>query len=252
MLHYERHGHGAPLVLVHGITESLRAWDPLVDSLASTHDVVALDLRGHGESAPGEPYDVLTLASDVHELVTSLALDDPLLVGHSLGASVVSAYAALFASVGVLNLDQPLRLGDFRATLQLLEPALRGDRTSFEATMAMVFDSMRGPLDDVQWRRLAELRRPDQEVVLGIWSSVLELEPDQLEALVTSMTRAIAVPYLAVHGTDPGEGYEQWLTALARRASVQRWEGRGHYPHLVEPERFLATLAQFEASLSRP
>ncbi|HUX04110.1 MAG TPA: alpha/beta hydrolase [Acidimicrobiales bacterium] len=250
MLHFERHGSGAPLVLVHGITESLRAWDPLLDALSANHDVVALDLRGHGTSPAGGPYDVLSLAADVHEVVTSLGVDGPLLVGHSLGATVVSAYAAMFASVGVLNLDQPLRLSGFQASLQSLEPMLRGDRASFEAAMTMVFNSMRGQLDDPQWARLGALRRFDQDVVLAIWSSVFELEPADLEAMVESMTRAIAVPYLAVCGTDPGEGYEQWLTALVPDAIVQRWEGRGHYPHLVEPERFLAALAEFEGSIA--
>ena len=47
---YERSGSGPPLVLVHGITESRRSWDPLVPLLAEHFDVVAADLRGHGES----------------------------------------------------------------------------------------------------------------------------------------------------------------------------------------------------------
>ena len=62
---YERTGSGPPLVLVHGITESRRTWDPLIPSLAERFDVVAVDLRGHGESAKVPPFDVGTLAEDI-------------------------------------------------------------------------------------------------------------------------------------------------------------------------------------------
>ena len=58
---YERTGSGPPLVLVHGITESRHSWDPLTPSLAERFDVVAVDLRGHGESAKVPPFDIQRL-----------------------------------------------------------------------------------------------------------------------------------------------------------------------------------------------
>jgi pimeloyl-ACP methyl ester carboxylesterase len=91
---YERSGSGPPLVLVHGITESRRSWDPLVPLLAEHFDVVAADLRGHGESTKAAPFDPRTLADDITELAARLRLDRPLLIGHSLGGVVVSAMAA--------------------------------------------------------------------------------------------------------------------------------------------------------------
>jgi len=91
---HERSGSGPPLVLVHGITESRRSWDPLVPLLAEHFDVVAPDLRGYGESTKTAPFDVGTLAEDITELVPLLRLDRPLLIGHSLGGVVVSAMAA--------------------------------------------------------------------------------------------------------------------------------------------------------------
>ena len=49
-------GEGPPLVLVHGITESRAAWDPLVPALSADHTVVAIDMRGHGESGDASSY----------------------------------------------------------------------------------------------------------------------------------------------------------------------------------------------------
>ena len=249
MINVERRGAGPALVLVHGITESHHSFDPLIGSLAENHDVLALDLRGHGESTREGPYDVLRLALDVQETLAAAGVSDVVLVGHSLGGSVVSVAAALMRVRGVVNLDQTMDLTSFQASLRALEPLLRADAATFAATMDMIFDAMRGSLSDEEWARLRALRRYDQEVVLDIWASVFELGEDELAAMVTNLAGAIHAPYLSLHGTDPGENYESWLSALVPQAVVERWVGAGHYPHLAEPERFLARLADFEARL---
>jgi pimeloyl-ACP methyl ester carboxylesterase len=56
--------------------------------------------------------------------------EPPDLVGHSLGGTVVSAYAAAFATRSVVNVHQPLELSDSQAVLQAIEPALQGDTSS--------------------------------------------------------------------------------------------------------------------------
>ena len=88
-------GEGRPVVLVHGITESRRTWDPLIAPLiAADYRVVAVDLRGHGDSSKVAPYDLGTMAADLGAVLAEEQVDDALLVGHSLGGAVVSAFAA--------------------------------------------------------------------------------------------------------------------------------------------------------------
>lgn len=251
MIDFERSGQGVPIVLVHGITESKRSWDPLVERLASSHDVLAVDLRGHGDSTTTGPFDVLTMASDIREVVETQQMSEPLLIGHSLGGTVVSAYAAMYPCRGVLNVDQSMRLGDFQQSLLAIEPMLRGDDAAFHQVIDMIFDSMRGELDDSEWTRLQSLRRADQEVVLGVWDAVLELDAKELDAMVNALASAIVVPYLSLHGTDPGEDYEEWLGALVVEARIERWEGFGHYPHLVAQDRFFELLGDFETTLKK-
>ncbi len=57
--------------------------------------------------------------------------------------------------------------------------------------------------------------------------------------------RAVRCPYLAIHGIDPGPAYAAWLTGLIPTATVEVWEGLGHYPHLVDPDRFVRRLEEF-------
>ena len=243
--------HTAPaLVLIHGITDNRHMWHPLLRSLSAHHRVLAVDLRGHGESDLDDGYDPFSYAGDVVETANSLGFDNPLVIGHSLGGVVASAVAAISPVRGVINIDQTLRLSGFKAGLSQLEPMLKGDEESFQQAMAMLFASMEGPLPASEIERLHHQRRADQDVVLATWASVFESTEAELDETVAALAGAITVPYLAIHGIDPGPDYARWLQGLVPTAVVEVWPGLGHYPHLVEPERFLARVAEFEASLS--
>jgi pimeloyl-ACP methyl ester carboxylesterase len=247
VLAYETHGRGPSLLLLHGITESRRAWDPLIAALAADHVVVAVDLRGHGESPRGQPYDPFTMAADVFGVAEAVGAREPLVVGHSLGAVLASLYAANAPVRGVVNIDQPLELGGFQQMLMSVEPMLRGDEASFQAVMRNIFDMLQGPLPASERERLLALSHPEQEVVLGVWGTVFDSDPAELDALMSSGLAAITAPYLALHGEDVSAEYTQWLAARVQNATIEVWPGLGHYPHLMEPERFVARLREFEA-----
>jgi pimeloyl-ACP methyl ester carboxylesterase len=243
---YEVTGSGPPLVLVHGITQCRQMWDPLVADLATDHTVVAVDMRGHGESSLAPTYDPQAMADDVAAVLAAEGLEDPLLIGHSMGGIVVTAYAAAHPCRGVLNVDQSIALADFQALVRSVEDTLRGP--GFDELMSSFIDSLEGPLSEAEAARIGALRRPIQEVVLGVWAPVMELSADELDALVTTLTADVRVPYLAVHGADPGPGYGEWLRRLIPTATVEVWDGDGHYPHLVEPTRFVERLRAFEST----
>jgi pimeloyl-ACP methyl ester carboxylesterase len=245
---YELTGTGPCLVLVHGITQCRQMWDPLIGDLATDHTVVAIDMRGHGASGRAATYDNRAMADDVAAVVAVEGLDAPLVVGHSMGGIVVTAYAAAHPCRGVLNVDQSLALGDFQELVRAVEPMLRGDE--FDALVASFVDSMQGVLTDAEAERIAGLRQPVQEVVLGVWAPVLELSLEELDALVRALTADVRVPYLSLHGSDPGPDYTSWLQGIIPTSTVEVWEGDGHYPHLVEPARFVERVRAFESTLA--
>jgi pimeloyl-ACP methyl ester carboxylesterase len=244
---YEATGDGPPLVLLHGITESRRTWDPLVADLAGDHTVLAVDQRGHGESSGAAAYDPASMAGDAAAVLAGLGLADPLVVGHSMGGIVATAYAASHPCRGVLNIDQSIALGDFQDLVRGAEPLLRSD--AFGDVIASLFESMQGPLPEAEAARVANLRRPSQDVVLGVWAPLLDLDRAALEDLVGAITSHVDVPYLALHGIDPGPEYGSWLAQAIPGATLEVWDGHGHYPHLVDPGRFLDRLRRFESAL---
>lgn len=243
------HAHDPAIVLIHGITDSRHAWHPLLHSLAAHHLVLAVDLRGHGESDSDVGYDPISYATDVVETASALGVNDALVVGHSLGGVVASAFAAIAPCRAVVNIDQSLRLSAFKAALEQLEPMLKGDDESFQQALEMMFNAMDGPLSASEQARLREHRRADQAVVLATWAAVFESTEAELDATVEALAGGITVPYLALHGIDPGPDYGPWLQHLVPTATVEVWPDMGHYLHLVDPARFLARLAEFEAQV---
>jgi pimeloyl-ACP methyl ester carboxylesterase len=110
----------------------------------------------------------------------------------------------------------------------------------------MVFDTMYGPLDSAEVARLNALRDPRQQVVLGVWQPLFEHSAAELGAMVEGLVGGVEAPLLSLHGMDPGEDYAAWLTARIPTASVEVWADHGHYPHLVDPDRFLARVRAFD------
>jgi pimeloyl-ACP methyl ester carboxylesterase len=88
-LYYETHGAGRPLVLLHGGLGSGEMFGPILPTLAEQHQVIAVDLQGHGRTADiDRPIDVRLMAGDIAALITHLGLDKADVVGYSLGGAV--------------------------------------------------------------------------------------------------------------------------------------------------------------------
>ena len=95
-LHYLDWGNTSdvPMVLVHGMCGHAHTWDFFADSMKQHFHVVALDLRGHGESSWSEQYRLRDYLADLECFIDSLQLPEFVLVGHSLGGIISTVYAA--------------------------------------------------------------------------------------------------------------------------------------------------------------
>jgi len=88
-LYYETHGAGHPLILLHGGLGSGEMFGPVLPLLAERHQVVAVDLQGHGRTADiDRPIEARLMAGDIAALIDHLALASPDVVGYSLGGGV--------------------------------------------------------------------------------------------------------------------------------------------------------------------
>ena len=88
-LYYEVHGAGRPMLLLHGGLMSGDMFEPILPALAERHQVITVDLQGHGRTADiDRPIDIRLMAGDIAELIDHLTLDRPDVVGYSVGGGV--------------------------------------------------------------------------------------------------------------------------------------------------------------------
>jgi pimeloyl-ACP methyl ester carboxylesterase len=96
-LYYETHGSGRPLILLHGGLGSGEMFGPVLPLLAERHQVIAVDLQGHGRTADiDRPLDVRLMAGDIAALIDHLHLATSDVVGYSLGGGVALQTAAKY------------------------------------------------------------------------------------------------------------------------------------------------------------
>lgn len=145
-IHYEDHGTGRPVVLIHGWPLSGRSWEPqLLPLVEAGYRVVTYDRRGFGwSSQPWEGYEYDTFAADLEALMTHLDLREATLVGFSMGGGEVVRYlsrhgsdrvaqAVLAAAVPpyMYESDDNPDGGLDDATVEQFQGGVRSDRLAF-------------------------------------------------------------------------------------------------------------------------
>ncbi len=100
-LYYETHGAGRPMILLHGGLGSGEMFGPTLPTLAERHQVIVVDLQGHGRTADiDRPIDIKLMADDIAALIDHLGLEKPDIVGYSLGGGVASLHCGEVSGEG--------------------------------------------------------------------------------------------------------------------------------------------------------
>lgn len=133
-LYYEDHGSGQAVVLIHGYPLDGSSWEKQTTALlAAGYRVITYDRRGFGQSGkPTEGYDYDTFAADLNTLMTSLDLNDAVLVGFSMGTGEVGRYLGSYGSARVAK----------AVFLSSLEPYLLQSDDNPEGVPQPVFDGL--------------------------------------------------------------------------------------------------------------
>jgi esterase len=264
-LHYLEWGEAeAPdIVCVHGYTGSADAFNALARHLADRYRILALDVRGHGESAwsPTGAYSYADQAGDLAEFAARLELDKFVLIGPSMGGIIAMAYAAEHAQrlLGLVinDIGPDTEAGSQRIT------GLVGSRPDEFATLeeAMAYRRSVSPIvagrspEDQRELALGVLRRrPD-----GRWG--WKMDPAYIEQRVRRgaparpplwpALQALPSPTMVVWGADSdvlSEAQARRMVEALPRGELVAVPGIGHAPTLVEPA-VLAALDRFLGSL---
>lgn len=128
-LNYEDLGAGDPLLFIHGLGGCLRDWDAQLPHFVRHHRVIAVDMRGHGESdKPEGPYSMAGFAADIRALLKGLGLGPVHVCGISMGGMIAFQLAAdapeLVRSLTIVNSGPAMLLTNLRVRRMIWQRAL--------------------------------------------------------------------------------------------------------------------------------
>ncbi|MGW1867636.1 alpha/beta fold hydrolase [Streptomyces mauvecolor] len=241
-LGYDIEGSGPPVVFLHGLTFDRRTWQPVIARLEGALTSIAIDLPAHGQSG-GRPAPLEDVTTQIHQLLESLGVTRPVVVGHSMSAALAGLYASMYPARGIVFVDQATEVLPFARMIHQVAPMLRGP--SFHQVWQNIednlgLDRLSGPTRTL----VLENHEVRQDVVLGYWSQILDTEPEELQAWIDGTADRIHVPCLAVFGRPATDGERERLARL-QDAQIEEWAGEGHFVQLVDPGRFANRLRTF-------
>jgi len=251
-------GHArAALLIVHGFSTHARTWDQVAEALGDRFRVLALDLRGHGESQWTAEYSLEALDADVIAFARAANLGRFALVGHALGGGIAlrlaAAHPALVERLVVIEALPPVST-DGRAAPPVMETPPDVLRDPGEALSFFRERVPRVPLEDLRgW--VERYRRP---TVDGRWTWGHDPAfrdgtrpgrgPARDAASGSAELRAVACPTLLVRGGESmlcSRNAQDRLAAAIRGARTVELAGAGHLAHLEDPAGLTAALRAF-------
>jgi 3-oxoadipate enol-lactonase len=230
---YRLSGAGVRVVtLLHGLAASKENWDVVEPFLAKTHRVLALDMRGHGESdAPEGEWTRRDLAADVINTLDALGFARTMLVGHSAG--------------GVVALEVALRFPEYIDGLVLAAAASECNERAklwYEAmAMKAEVEGAASVLPHFGWKT-TDAPLPDASG----FAKAARCMATTHEAPLTPELESIACPTAIVVGTEDfiGVGGSVIMSRKIPNARLVIREGRSHAVHREEPETIAALVSE--------
>ena len=253
-LHYLDWGNpGAPpLVLLHGIDRIAHTFDHIAPRFTSRYHVIAMDLRGHGDSGwdPDARYLVEDHVGDLERLVRELGLRNVMLWGNSTGGRVVQVFAGLHPGLVTAVIAEDVGPERPRSIADAYARRVKQEENGWanaEALLAQMRAAAQ-PLPDrvlEPYVRYGTKRRDDGRVV---WKRDPNLVKGFVETELWRYVREIKAPILYVLGgrsTIVPPTTQEELKKVLPQVRIVTMPGLGHYPSDEQPEEFVRIVDEF-------
>ena len=241
---------GTPLLLLHGITDTWRSFEPVLPWLPEDWHVVSLSQRGHGGSDPAASYRTREFAADAAAVMQALGMERPIVVGHSMGAANALRVGIDFPDRvrGIVAAGAFASFADKPELVSFIEQQVFSLDDTVPHALAEAFqrDTIAGPVaPGLVETMVAECLRTPAATWKGAFAGLLE---DDFGAELGRIDLPVLLPWGDADSFVP-EADQRRLQGALPRATRSVFRGVGHALHWERPERFAAELRSFVASL---
>jgi pimeloyl-ACP methyl ester carboxylesterase len=231
-INYEDYGTSPKtIVFLHGWGQNINMMKPLSNLLAKTYRVIVIDLPGFGGS--DEPKEIMTVydyAKVINELLLSLKVSDPILVGHSFGGKIALVYASIYNTSKLVVMGSPYDIEVKKISLKV--KILKTLKKVPGLNMFENFFKQR-------------IGSPDYRSASVMMRSILT---DTVNRSIISELKNIKCPTLIIWGTEDEAvsiSFAYELEKLIPNAGLVIYEGCTHYAYLERLEQTAKVLKTF-------
>ncbi|RUX91431.1 MULTISPECIES: alpha/beta fold hydrolase [unclassified Mesorhizobium] len=245
-----RAGSGTPVLLIHGVGMNATIWQDQIASMQDRHDLIAIDMLGHGTSPlPPEHAALSDFADQALRLLDHLGLASVSIVGHSMGALVALEIALRAPSRvrSIVCLNAVFRRPEALAQAVRQRAAAlgtRGDPSAIAATLARWFgDPLPESLVGAAATARAALESVDPEGYARTYCLFAHADAQHADALA-----GLAAPALFMTGSDDGNSTPSMSAAMARLAPHGQClvlSGERHMMAMASPEKVTRHISAF-------
>ena len=247
---------GPAIVILHGVFGSSDNWLTISKTIAAQgYRVFALDQRNHGQSPRADDQSYTSMAADLREFLIDQQLDNPILIGHSMGGKTVMQYAMDYRNaepqnsfdklvvVDIAPRFYPVHHRDIIRGLNAIDLMNLGSRNEADAVL-----SRYEPLVGVRQFLLKNLYRNEQGRF--DWRLNLPVIERELHGIGDELTnsRIVTEPTLFMRGSESPYITDEDIPTIKRifpNARVETIQGAGHWVQAEKPVEFVETLIKF-------
>jgi pimeloyl-ACP methyl ester carboxylesterase len=257
-IHYLEWGDPAkpPFIMLHGIARIAHSFDHLAPRYTDRYRVLALDMRGHGDSdwSPDAAYLVEDYVKDLEAFVQQLKLKDITLLGNSTGGRVVQVFAGLHPELTRALIVEDVGPERPRSIADNFAKQVQAEANGWASEDELFADLRRRSktiADDIlrAYAHYGTKKRADGRLV---WKRDPALAKGFVETELWRYVRRITSPTIYIIGGDsaivPAETQTQ-LKQTIKGVKVETIPGTGHYPDQEAPDVFRGIVDRFLAGV---
>ena len=249
-LHYQRFGQNKnpPLLILPGLFGSIANWRSIIRDLSEDFEVIAVDMRNHGQSPWADSMDYREMAEDIANLILTLKLPRPALLGHSMGGKIAMMLAQLdLISIGKLIVADIAPFSYQHSHQHLVTAMLQLDlvnsssRSDVDAQLAetiaesgirqFLLQNLKRVDDKYQWRINLQAIGNNMEILLGYSGSG---------------TANHSTLFLAGENSDYiTPNMQSDILSMFPKAEFKSIPDAGHWLHAEQPATFLRLTRNF-------
>jgi len=246
-IHYTVSGEGSAVVLLHGFLESLNMWNALVPEILKEHQVVCIDLLGHGQTGClGYIHTMEMMADAVEAVLKHLNIEESIFIGHSMGGYVALAFAEAFPDkIKGLCLMNSTPFPDSAERQANRDRAIKAVKHNPRNFISMSIANLFSPNNRVQFIEEIELIKLEA-ISLPVQGIVAALEGMKIRKDRHLVLQQLVIPKMVILGKrDPVLEYDILRPQMEELGVEIVVFPDGHMSHIENETEFTYKIKQF-------